>query len=82
MNARFQIDFAIVALVVVFGLSGCGPSSSPAGGTGTNGATVSEKPETPTGTLGGKVDIDGSSTVFPVKSQGSRFSSARQKLRG
>src|SRR4029079_13778179 len=28
--------------------------------------TVSEKPETPTGPLSGKVDIDGSSTVFPV----------------
>ena len=49
---------------------GCGPSTPPAGGgmsgTATSGATSTDKTDANAGPLSGKVDIDGSSTVFPV----------------
>jgi phosphate transport system substrate-binding protein len=55
---------------IFLGTLGCGPSSPPAGGgmggTATSGATSTDKPDTTAGPLSGKVDIDGSSTVFPV----------------
>src|SRR6186713_515059 len=60
MNARTRFRLAILALAVLLGSTGCGPS------TPTGGNTTAEKPETPTGPLSGKVDIDGSSSVFPV----------------
>lgn len=47
---------------ILLGSLGCGPSTPPAGG----GAGVTGNPESAGGPLSGTVDIDGSSTVFPV----------------
>ncbi|MCE9529491.1 MAG: PstS family phosphate ABC transporter substrate-binding protein [Planctomycetales bacterium] len=55
---------------ILLGTLGCGPSTPPAGGgmggTTTSGGTSTDKPDANAGPLSGKVDIDGSSTVFPV----------------
>jgi phosphate transport system substrate-binding protein len=68
---RLPLRFLILTSLIGVGTVGCGPSTPPvkngrSGGTTTGGNTVTEQPETPTGPLSGKVDIDGSSTVFPV----------------
>ncbi len=71
MDIRSQFCFVALTVLGLFACTGCGPSTPPAnsgtgGGSATSGTTVSEKPESASGPLSGKVDIDGSSTVFPV----------------
>ena len=71
MYARIRFCLVALSLLGTLPWCGCGPST-PAAKNGTSGGTVtggtggSENSETPAGPLSGKVDIDGSSTVFPV----------------